>query len=39
MKQLRETFEDDEFSKLKDIKGDRSWHDAILDEFGVEGDN
>lgn len=35
MKHLRETFTDDEFKALKDVKGDRSWREAILDEFGV----
>lgn len=36
MRELRETFEDDEFDFLKRVKGDRPWHDAILDEFGYE---
>ncbi|WP_256403278.1 hypothetical protein [Haloterrigena gelatinilytica] len=36
MKDLRETFEDEEFKFLKQVKGDRSWHDAILEEFGHE---
>lgn len=30
------TFDDKEFAKLKEIKGDRPWDEAILDEFGVE---
>lgn len=35
MKNVYETFEDDEFEKLKQVKGDRTWHDALLEEFGV----
>lgn len=38
MRHIRETFTDDEFQRLKDVKGDdRTWHDAILEEFGVAG--
>jgi len=36
MKRLYETFEDDDFEKLKEVKGDRNWHDAVLEEFGVK---
>jgi len=36
MRSLSERFTDDEFEQLKDEKGDRSWRDAILEEFGVE---
>lgn len=35
VKDIRETFTDEEFEKLKGEKGDRTWHDAILEEFGV----
>lgn len=38
MKQLNETFEDSEHAKLATIKGDRTWREAILEEFGVETD-
>lgn len=38
MKELRETFEDDEFQLLKQVKGDRPWRKAILEEFGVDGE-
>lgn len=33
---LNVTFEDTEGKALKDKKDNRSWHDAILEEFGVE---
>ena len=35
MKNINETFTDDELARLKEIKGDRTWREAILDEFGV----
>lgn len=35
MKTINETFTDDELKRLKEIKGDRTWREAILDEFGV----
>ncbi len=35
MKNLYETFEDDEFEELLEVKGDRNWREAILEEFGV----
>ena len=35
MKTINETFTDDEMKRLKEIKGDRTWREAILDEFGV----
>lgn len=28
-------FDDDELEKAKDVKGNRTWREAILDEFGV----
>ena len=33
---LNETFGDDEFSDLQDVKGERTWREAIIEEFGVE---
>lgn len=36
MKQLNETFPDDEYQSLKDVKGGRTWRTAILEEFGVD---
>jgi hypothetical protein len=38
MRQLNETFPDDEYSKLKEVKGDRTWRSAILEQFGVDDD-
>jgi len=35
MKTLNETFTKEEHEELLDVKGDRSWRKAILDEFGV----
>lgn len=35
MRTLNERFTDEEFARLKRKKGDRSWHDAILEEFGA----
>jgi protein-arginine kinase activator protein McsA len=35
-KSIFEAFEDDIFEDLKQVKGDRTWHDAILEEFGVK---
>lgn len=39
MKTLNETFEDHEFERLLRVKGKRSWRLAILEEFGVVGDD
>lgn len=36
MRQLNETFPDDEYDQLKDVKGARTWREAILEEFGVD---
>jgi len=36
MKTLNEKFEDGEFADLSEVKGDRSWRTAILEEFGVK---
>lgn len=38
MKQINPTFTDSEHSDLKDVKGGRTWREAILEEFGVDGD-
>lgn len=35
MKTINETFTDEEMRRLKEVKGNRRWHDAILEEFGV----
>ena len=35
MKNINETFTDDEIEAMRDVKGDRTWREAILDEFGV----
>jgi len=38
MKRINETLTDDEHAALAEVKGDRTWHDAILEEFGVDVD-
>jgi predicted CopG family antitoxin len=38
MKNLNETFTDEEFEKLKQAKGKLSWHDFIL-QLAKEGKN
>ena len=44
-KSINQTFDDDEFQKLADVKGWRTWKTAIKEEFGIvdsddeEGDN
>jgi hypothetical protein len=35
---LNETFDDDDFEALTEVKGDRTWKEAILEEFGVAED-
>ena len=35
MKNINETFTDDEIEAMRDVKGDRTWREAILQEFGV----
>lgn len=35
VKELRITFNDDDFRALKEAKGSRTWRDAIREEFGV----
>ena len=36
MKTINETFTDDEIEAMRDVKGDRTWREAILQEFGVK---
>lgn len=36
MKHLNIPVEDELYEKLTTIKGDRSWHDALREEFGVD---
>jgi hypothetical protein len=36
MKNINETFTDDEIEALRDVKGPRTWREAILEEFGIE---
>lgn len=36
MKQINPTFEDCEHEALTEVKGDRTWREAILEEFGVD---
>jgi hypothetical protein len=35
MKTINETFTTDEMQALQEQKGDRTWREAILEEFGV----
>lgn len=35
MKSINERFTEEEHATLSEIKGDRSWREAILEEFGV----
>jgi len=35
MRSINETFEDEEFNELVKIKGEKSWHDFILEAAGV----
>ena len=36
VKSISETFTDEEHERLTDVKGDRTWREAILEEFGVD---
>jgi hypothetical protein len=36
VKRINETFTDEEHSALSDVKADRTWRVAILEEFGVD---
>lgn len=38
VKQLNETFTEEEFARLADVKDGRTWRKAILEEFGVNND-
>jgi hypothetical protein len=37
MKTINETFTDEEIERLKIAKGNRSWHDFIMDLAKIEG--
>jgi len=36
MRNLNERFTDTEFERLRDVKGDRTWREAIMAEFGID---
>jgi predicted CopG family antitoxin len=36
MKHLNVPFDDETYQELTDVKGDRSWAEAIREEFGIE---
>ena len=36
MKHLNIPVTDDEHEQLKEVKDDRSWHDALVDEFDID---
>lgn len=36
MKSITERFTDEEFEQLKEVKGNRTWRQAILEQFEVE---
>lgn len=36
VKWLNEAFNEENYEELQDVKGDRSWREAILEEFGVK---
>jgi hypothetical protein len=38
MRTLNVVFNDTDYERLIEVKGDRDWRDAILEEFGVAGD-
>jgi predicted CopG family antitoxin len=37
-KTINEAFDEEQYSELKAVKGDRTWSEAILQEFGVSND-
>lgn len=37
MQHLNVAFDDDDAEALEAVKGDRTWREAILEEFGVVG--
>jgi hypothetical protein len=39
MKSINVLFSDDEFEQLTKNKGDRTWHDALLQEFDVSDED
>lgn len=40
IKTLNATFTEEQHEQLDEIKGDRTWSEAVLEEFGVtDGDN
>lgn len=39
MKNINEKFTDEEFEQLQEVKGNRSWRKAILQEFQVKTKN
>lgn len=38
VKHLNATFTEDEFERLSEEKGDRTWEEAILQEFGIDNE-
>jgi len=38
VKTLNISFTEDEYDRLTEKKGDRTWHDAMLDEFEVNNE-
>jgi hypothetical protein len=36
MKNINVVFEDEEVEQLREVKADRTWREAILDEFGID---
>jgi predicted CopG family antitoxin len=36
MKHLNIPVDDETHEQLKKIKGNRSWHDAVVEEFGID---
>lgn len=35
MKNINEPFTEEEMAQLQEVKGDRTWREAILEEFGI----
>jgi predicted CopG family antitoxin len=36
MKHLNIPVDDETYQQLAEVKGERSWHDALCEEFGIE---
>lgn len=36
MKNINVTFTDEEIEDMREVKGDRTWREAIREEFGVD---